>query len=58
MSKHSFIVTIQTEGDVKARQMAKSIRLTLGGLKIWHDVPCGRESTGVKKVTVSNVGEK
>jgi hypothetical protein len=58
MSKHSFTVTIQTEGDVKPTQIAKSIRSTLGALKFWHGLPCGRESIGVKKVTVTGVGEK
>lgn len=58
MAKHSFLVTIQTEDDVKATQIAKSIRSTLGGLKFWQGLPCGRKSIGVKKVTVTGAGER
>lgn len=57
-SKHSFIVTVQAEDDIKATEVAKAIRSTLGGLKFWHSVDCGRQSIGVKKVTVSGVGER
>ena len=57
-TKHSFIVTIQTESEVKATDIAKAIRSTLQALKFWQGVPCGRNAIGVKKVTVVNVGER
>lgn len=57
-TKHSFIVTVQTESEVKATDIAKKIRSTLYDMKFWQDVPCGRNAIGVKRVTVVNVGEK
>lgn len=57
-TKHSFIVTVQTEDEVKAADVAKTIRATLSGVKFWHGIACWRKSIGVKKVTVVNVGER
>jgi len=60
MAKHrtSFIVTLTTEEPVKATNLAKMVRNTLGGVKIWYGEPCGRSGVPVTKVTVSSVGEK
>lgn len=57
-TKHSFVVTVQTESEVKVSDIAKKIRSTLWDMKFWQDVPCGRNAIGVKRVTVSNRGEK
>lgn len=46
MSKHSFIVTVTTKEDLKAKDAAKLVRDRLSG------------SLEVKKVTVTPVGEK
>jgi hypothetical protein len=60
MPKHrtSFIVTIQTDSPVKATSLAKMVRNTLSGVKVWYGEPCGRQGVSVQKVTVVNVGEK
>lgn len=60
MPKHraSFNVSITTEDKVGARVLAKLIRLSLGGLKVWQGLACNRKAVGVVKVTVTNVGEK
>jgi len=57
-TKHSFIVTVEAESELKATVIAKAIRFALKALKFWEDVPCGRNAIGVKRVTVVNVGEK
>lgn len=60
MPKHrtAFLVTVQTNEPVKATALAKTIRTTLGAVKVWHGEPCGRQGVSVEKVTVVNVGEK
>jgi hypothetical protein len=60
MAKHktSFVVTLTTDEPVKARELAKTVRTTLAGIKVWYGEPCGRKAVNVAKVTVDHVGEK
>lgn len=60
MAKHrtSFLVTVQTNEPVKASMVAKMVRNTLSGVKVWYGEPCGRQGVAIEKVTVVNVGEK
>lgn len=57
-TRHAFILTVQTDDDAKASQVAKLVRSALSGLKEWKGDKGQRVRVSVfGKVTVSNVGE-
>jgi hypothetical protein len=56
--KHSFLVTLAFDGDVKATPAAKLIREELTGQEIYSGTDKNRKAVRVKKVTVTGAGEK
>jgi hypothetical protein len=54
----AFTVTLTTDDEYSARDMAKELRLMLHGHLFYSGKPGNRKSTRVTKVTVTSVGEK